>query len=421
MNHTLLKQIILDQHEIIRNFVIVNRDYSFESDANYILTGLRRSGKSTLLYRIVLQLIRSGTDWNQIIYINFEDERLSEFTWRDFNDIIGTAAELSAQRVYYFFDEIQNIDKWESFARRLADAKERVYITGSNAKMLSSEMESRLGGRYLSKEIMPYNFTEYLDAMNIPHGVNELIATKSGGIIRSAADSYLHNGGFPESVSFLDKRSYAENVYQKVLLGDIAARNSIRQVNGLRILMKKVAETLGQPVSFTKLYNTVSAVGLKLSKDTIISYIGYAEEAFLLFDLKNYYAKFIERESNPKFYFYDNGLLNLFIFDKDPKLLENVIADYLIRKFGHNVYYLQSKKTGINIDFYLPKQRTAIQVAYSISDETARAREISNLNTLAQKSDLADHYVIVTYEEEETISKGNIEIQVVPLYKFLLS
>ena len=167
MNHDLLKSVIYDQHEIIKNFQIVPREYEFDLNANYVVVGLRRAGKSTLLYKIVQDLIENGTDWNQIIYINFEDERLSEFTVNDFNDILSVQAEMSDNKGWFFLDEIQNIDGWEKFARRLADSKEHVFITGSNAKMLSSEIENRLGGRYLTKYVTPYNFREYLSAKNI--------------------------------------------------------------------------------------------------------------------------------------------------------------------------------------------------------------------------------------------------------------
>ena len=158
MNHNILKQVILEQIEIIQNAEIIERDYIFEKNINYILVGLRRAGKSTLLYKIARELVETGCDWSQMIYINFEDDRLLGFTNSDFNDIIETAYELTDEKdIYYFFDEIQIIDGWEHFARRMADQKKHVYITGSNAKMLSSEMEKVLGGRYLSKMIMPFS------------------------------------------------------------------------------------------------------------------------------------------------------------------------------------------------------------------------------------------------------------------------
>lgn len=421
MNHEVLKRVIFDQQNVIRNAVITGRDYSFEKKARYILVGIRRAGKSTLLYSIVQQLIREGADWNQIIYVNFEDERLAEFRLSDFNDIVETAGELSTKKAYYFLDEVQNIDGWERFARRMADAGEFVWITGSNAKMLSSDMEARLGGRYLSKEIMPYNFEEYLDARSISHDTEAMYTTKMAGRIRKAAADMLHEGAFPESVGFQDKRVYVENIYQKILLGDIAARNGIRNISGLRTLMKKIAETICSEVSYTRLYHAVSGVGIKLSKDTIISYIGYARDAYLLFALENYYAKFEERESTPKFYFTDNGLLNLFLINKDSALLENLVAATLRRRYGDRFFYLKSERTGIDIDFYIPEKRMVIQAAWSIQDLDARRREVQNLQKLATASQDIRRFCLVTYEEEEKIEEDGVMIEVIPLYRFLLS
>lgn len=181
MNHTLLKSVIYDQHEFIRNFQIVPRNYEFEENGNYVLVGLRRAGKSTLLYKIVLDLVASGVDWDQIIYINFEDERLSEFTVADFNDILSVQSELSDKKGYFFLDEVQNIDGWEKFARRMADSKEHIYITGSNARMLSREIETTLGGRFFAKHITPYTFGEYLTACEIPHNSRQCLAPKQMG------------------------------------------------------------------------------------------------------------------------------------------------------------------------------------------------------------------------------------------------
>ena len=153
VQHDLLKRIILEQHEVIRRTEIVPRLIPLSSDISQVLTGIRRAGKSTLLYSLVKRLVTDGIGWNRIIYINFEDERLTEMTAADLNDILAVQSEMSDQKGYFFFDEIQNIPGWEKFARRMADRHEFVQITGSNAKMLSREMQSTLGGRYL--EIQP--------------------------------------------------------------------------------------------------------------------------------------------------------------------------------------------------------------------------------------------------------------------------
>lgn len=421
MNHEALKQVIFDQHAIIRNTIIVDRDYAFESKANYIVVGMRRAGKSTLLYKKVQELIAAGVQWPQIIYVNFEDERLAGFALSDFNDIVQTAAELSSEKPYYFLDEVQNIEGWERFARRLADAHESVFVTGSNASMLSSEMEQRLGGRYLTKEVSPYDFAEFLDASGVPHDDAAMYGSRSNGRIRAKAREYMQDGGFPESIDYNERRSYAESVYQKVLLGDIAARYTVKNVPALRLLMKKVAETVTSPVSFTKLRNAVNASGVKCSTDTVMQYIDYAEEAYLLFTARNFIAKFSERESTPKYYFSDNGLLNLFLVDKKSLLLENVVAIDLQRRFGEGVYYFKSQKTGIDIDFYVPGENAAVQVCLTL-DVLDYGRETSSLVRLAKDSEygLARSIIVTLEDDEKTIEIRGIPIEIMPLYRFLL-
>lgn len=419
MNRELLRRIIFDQHEVIRNADIIPRRYTFDPLANYVVTGLRRAGKSTLLYGKVREMVRSGVAWERIIYINFEDERLADFTSSDFQDIPLVQSELSDGRGYYFFDEIQVIPHWEKFARRLADAGERVYITGSNAVMLSGQISSTLGGRYLPLHVTPYRFNEYLDAIGQPHGESALYTTREIGRISRCFDSFYQQGGFPESLRFASPRDYVENVYQKVLLGDIAARYNVRNVDALRVLMKKVAETVRNEVSFSTLHNTLKSIGYRISKDTVISYLGYAQEAYLLFSITNATAKFVEREGSPKYYFSDNGLLNLFLFNRETALLENEIAVALYDCFGEGLHYIKSPRTGIDVDFYVPDAGLAVQVAYSIADG-AREREVANLVRLARADETVGRFIIVTKEEEESIEAGGVCIEVLPAWKFLL-
>lgn len=419
MNHEILKAIIFDQHQVIKNATIVPRRYSFDPQANYVVTGLRRSGKSTLLYKVAQDLVRAGATWNQIIYVNFEDERLAEFGLNDFNDTVETLAELTDKQGFFFFDEIQNIPGWEKFARRLADANERVYITGSNASMFSSQIATTLGGRYLTKHVSPYRFDEYLEALGIPHDSGAIYATKSRGRILGAFDSFYQNGGFPESLRYQSQREYVESVYQKVLLGDVAARNNVRNPDALRVLMKKVAETVGRESSHTMLHGMLSGIGYKVGKNTVIDYLAMAREAYLLFDVENTVAKFVEREGNPKRYFSDNGLLGLFLVGKEPTLLENEIAAALRGVFGEGLRYIRSAKTGIDIDFFVPEEGLAVQVAYSPS-ESARPREVGSLVKLAHVDDSVSRLVIVTKEEEGEIQEDGVRIEVKPAWKFLL-
>ncbi len=419
MNHNVLKQVILEQIELIQDAKIIDRDYDFEKNVNYILVGLRRAGKSTLLYKIARELVEAGCDWSQIVYVNFEDDRLLGFTKDDFNDIVETAYELTdAKEIYYFFDEIQIIDGWEHFARRMADQKKHVYITGSNAKMLSSEMEKVLGGRYLSKMIMPFSLSESLDYKEIAHDDNALLTTSKVAKVRRGCQEYISSGGFPEAQLLTNKREYIKSVYEKVLLGDIMEREKINNKMALRLMIKKIAETVMHEISFNTLAGNIKATGIKTSTDSMIDYTSYAENAYLLFRNRNYVSKFAEKESTPRFYFYDNGLLSLFLIDKPSVLLENTVAVYLKRRFGEEVYYFKSSQTGIDIDFYLPEENCAIQVAYSL--ETAEDRETKSLISFAEKTEGIQRLIIVTNEEERTITKGDHIIEVVPVYKYLL-
>ena len=419
MNREILKSVIFDQHDVIRNARIIKRRYTFDPHANYVVTGLRRAGKSTLLYGLVHDLVEQGIEWNRIIYVNFEDERLAEFSPADFNDILMVQSELSDEEGFYFFDEIQNVDAWEKFARRLVDSGKRVFITGSNARMLSSQIETTLGGRYLTKYVTPYRFDEYLDAVGKRHDESALYSTAGRGAIAAAFDLFYTEGGFPESLRYAMPREYVESVYQKVLLGDIVARNNVRNPQMMRVLMKKVAETVHNEASSTMLYGMLKNIGYKLSKDSVINYLAMAQEAYLIFPLRNAVAKFVEREGNPKYYFTDNGLLNLFLTKKEPVLLQNEVAVAMFDAFGENLHYLSSPKNGIDIDFYVPDKGLAVQVAYSLS-ESANPREVGNLVKLVRIDGDVRRPVIVTKEEEGTIESGGVEIEVIPAWKFLI-
>lgn len=420
MNHSVIKKVIFDQIEVIKEAKIIDRGYTFEKSINYILVGLRRAGKSTLLYKVAQELVAAGCDWSQIIYVNFEDDRLLGFSVDDFNDIVETAHEITdAKDVYYFFDEIQIIDGWEHFARRMADQKKRVYITGSNAKMLSSEMSKVLGGRYLPKMIMPFSFREVLAYRKIEYDAAALLTTSKIGKIRKACQEYLTYGGFAEAQLLSDKREYIKSVYEKVLLGDIVEREQVKNKEALRLMIKKIAETVMREVSFNTLAGNVKAAGVKTSTDSMIEYASYADNAYLLFRTKNYVSKFAEKESIPRFYFYDNGLLSLFLVDKASALLENAVAVYLKRNYGDDIYYFRSGQTGIDIDFYLPEEGCAIQVAYSL--DGTEERELGNLVAFAAKTAGVKRLVLVTNEEERVIEKDGYSIEVIPAYKFLYS
>ena len=415
MNKETLKKVIYDQHQVIRDTVIVDRDIELEKNANYVLVGLRRAGKTTLLYKRVQDLIKEGVEWNQIIYINFDDERLIDFKLSDFDDILLVAEEISSKQHYFYFDEIQNIDDWEKFAIRVANQGYKVDITGSNAKMLSKEVAAKLGGRYIMKEILTYSFNEYLRAHNLNYDV---YSTKEIAKINNRLEQYFIYGGFPASIDFKNKREYVSSVYQKVLYNDIITHNKVRSENGMKLLIKKISESVMQDISYTKLQNIITGIGYKISKDVIIDYCGYIKDSFLLFTIENYFASFVDKNSNPKYYFRDNGVLNLFIDGKKTSLLENIVAINLYRN-NNEMYYLKGNK--VDIDFYLPNNNILIQVAYSLENQDTYEREVSNLINFSSDSKEELKLIIVTYEEKKEIQIEDKKINVITLRDFLLN
>lgn len=420
MNPDLLAALILEGQKNIKSIAIIPRDYHFEDSLNYVLVGLRRAGKSTLLFKRAQDLVdKQNVDWSQIVYLNFEDERLDGFQLADCNNILIAANQLTTKKHYFLFDEIQNIAGWEKFARRLADQGESVYLTGSNSKVLGHDIVLRLGGRYMTKYVAPFSFTEYLTAKKIPHDKLSVLDTVNNGQIRAAANEYLCYGGLPESIILTDKRNYLTSIYQNVFLADIIVRNKIRNEKAISLLLRKIADTVMHQVSYATLYKNIKNVISTVSRNSIIDYIDYAKDAYLLFSTKNYFAKFSKRESSPKYYFTDNGILNLFYLDKLPALLENLVAIKLHNKYQENLFYLKSQKTGIDIDFYVPASKTAIQVAWEVND-TSKEREVGNLIKLADNFDEVENLIIVTHGEETEIQQEDKIIQLMPLYKFLL-
>ncbi len=269
MDHQIIKRIILDQHQVIKDAIIYPRDIFLEQNVNYVLTGMRRAGKSTLLYSRVKDLIKAGVKYEQIIYINFDDERLLNFKVQDFDDIVEIAEELSSDKHFYYFDEIQNIEGWEKFVLRLVNQKQKVDVTGSNSTMLSSEIAAKLGGRFIVKQIFPFSFKEYL----LYKGANiDATSTKDVSYVNKLLDTYFYFGGFPESFDLINKRDYLSSLYQKTLFGDVITHYGLRNENGVRFLVSKIAESVRNEVSYTKLFNSLTGIGYKISKDVVINY-----------------------------------------------------------------------------------------------------------------------------------------------------
>ncbi len=419
MNKEILRSVLADNQVEVPRHRVIPRQFDFEEFGNYVLVGIRRAGKSYLLYQRIQQMLSAGMGWEEILYINFEDERLGAMTAEDLNLLLEIHLEMYGKRPVLFLDEIQNIDGWEKFARRLADSKYRVYITGSNAKMLSNEIRSTLGGRYIEVNVFPYSFNEFLHVKGFSITPTTLYATEQRSEMLKNFDDYYRHGGFPEGVTLRSKRDYLSSVYQKIYLGDIATRHAIENTFALKVLFKKIAESVKQPVSFTRLTNIVSSTGVKVSKSTVITYMEYAKDAWLVTAVPNIAGKLVAKETNPKYYFTDNGILNLFLLDPETSLLENLVAVSLLRKYGREdaVYFYNH---GVEVDFYIPEEELAIQVCYSLSGAETSEREVGALSKLPSVLP-CQKLMVITRDEERTLETDGRTIEVVPIWKWLLA
>lgn len=422
MDKQLLKQILRDNQQEVERYVVEPRDLKFEGFPCHVLVGVRRAGKSYMLYHVIQQLLAQGHKWDEILYLNFEDERLENFDTDDFNRLLECHQEMYGKRPMLFLDEIQNIDSWHKFARRMADSQYTIFITGSNAKMLSGEINTTLGGRFLIAEVYPYSFKEFLTVHQVPTGALDLLSTEGRARVIRCFDEYLHYGGLPAAALLPAKRNYLSSVYQKIYMGDIIARNKITNVSGIRVLVRKMAESVCRPISYNRINNLLSSVGGKLSLATTIKYVEYCEDAWLLLRLRNYASALADKESNCKYYFIDTGILGLFLIDKDAMLLENIVALQLFRIYGHapeneRVFFYHHN---YEVDFYVPDAELAIQVSYSLRDDETRKRETEALHKLPHHLPCSRR-IILTYDEEETITDQHGIIEVAPVWKWLLT
>lgn len=420
MNRDTLKQIMIDQKETYLNNTIITRQYPLEENVNYCFVGIRRTGKSYLMYQQIKQLESKGVSLSQIVYVNFEDERLLEIKVTDLNTILEIGLEMSGStnKPYLFLDEIQNINGWEKFVRRIADMKYRINITGSNSKMLSSEIASTLGGRFIIMNVYPYSFAEYLTANHREKNYLDVISTQDRADVLSLYNEYVTFGAFPELVDIKNKRAFLSSIYQTIYLGDIITRNKISNDFAVKLILKKIAESVTKPLSFSRLTNILKSTGVAIGKQTVINYVGYMTDSYLLFTLQNYAAKLVDKETSPKYYFMDTGLLGLMLLDSKSAQLENLVAIELIRRYGvENVFFFENN---VEIDFYIPSERLAVQVSLQVLDDIdtkeRETRAFAKLNNFIPGSKC----ILITNSEETNLEYDGIDIEVIPIWKWLL-
>lgn len=360
-----------------------------------ILTGIRRSGKSTVL----LQLARQYPKFN---FFNFEDPRLSNFDVNDFFKLEKIFEENGAKEIF-FFDEIQNVEAWEKYVRVLHDKKKKVVITGSNAKILSKELGTSLTGRQISYEIFPFSFSEFLAHLKLKANVNTF-------------SDYLNLGGMPEYLNS-GKRDVLLNLYDDLIYRDIVVRHSLRNPKVVREMGVFLATNTGKEFSFANLTKTFE-LG---STNTAIAYISYFEDAYMFFAVPRFSYSLKQQAKNPKkIYCVDTGLAsNLSMsFSKDiGRLLENMVYIHL-RRLTCKVFYYRKKGECDFIAVRNKKVEMVIQVCYELTSENMK-REINGLLEALVETNSREGYIL-TFNQKEEFNQDGKMIKAFPVWEWLL-
>lgn len=377
-----------------------------------VISGIRRCGKSILLNQI------RKSNKEQSYYLNFEDERLIHFTVDDFQILHEVFIELFGNQQTFYFDEIQNIEGWERFVRRLYDSGNKVYVTGSNATMLSRELGTHLTGRYIQFELFPFSFVEYLKFNNLKYSEKEIYTTQGRAFLSKAFYGYFKDGGFPQYLENKNKE-YLKSLYESILYRDVMIRNKLTNEREILELVFYLASNVSKLSSYNSL---AKIVGIK-SASTIKNYIDFIANTYLFFQVNKFDYSLQKQIQNPKkTYFIDNALVNKLGFafsENNGRLLENEIFIHL-KRLGKNLFYHNQQ---FECDFIIRENNViieAIQVCYTLADEDAKKREIQGLIEALNLYNL-DEGTIITMDEEMEFYEKNKKIKVISAWKWILN
>jgi predicted AAA+ superfamily ATPase len=410
----ILKQIILQQHDGIKVEDAMLRDIFEELPqlpGVVILSGIRRCGKSTVLQQLRQHLPEKD------YYLNFDDERLIHFTVDDFHLMMEILVELYGEQHTCYFDEIQNITGWERFIRRLHNEGYKVYITGSNANLLSRELGTHLTGRHIQVELYPFSFREFLKFNGITYTDKDFYTTKGVATFRKYFDLYIQNGGFPEYLKS-QNAAYLSSLYESILYRDIMVRNQILNEKEIKELGFFIASNVARPITYNSLKNIIQVKHV----NTVKNYLQYFEDTYLIYLVNKFDYSLKKQMANPKkVYFVDSGLAHQinFSFSKDRgRYLENIVFLELNRNKSE-IYYHK----GLNeCDFLIRKGNQvveAIQVSVSLQQQETRERELAGIKEAMQTYQLKTG-VILTENEEEMITSEDGVVKILPVWKWLL-
>lgn len=393
-----------------------------------VFTGMRRSGKTWFCYQQMKELLAQGVEKERLLYLNFEDERLLPFSAGDFKYILETFYRKSpgykTRQCYLFLDEVQRIDGWDKFVRRVLDTeKMAVFITGSSSKLLSREIATSLRGRSLTTEIFPFSFREYLDFHKIKYDSNQF-GSRIRALLQNWMGHYVKSGGFPEIQTLNDelRHQVLRNYVDVVILRDVVERYSVHNTVAIRALIRHIMSAPATRLSVNKFYNSLKSRGVTCAKNNLYAYLEYLVDSYLVYQAPIHSRSERIRRVNPKkAYAVDSGLLGAMSYQMTEDrgaLLENIVYMHLRRLGIHPDYYIT--KDGREVDFVIKPDNSdrnrLLQVCWGLNDPATRNRELgallSAMNELREKRG-----TIITWLDEETIDE---RIDVIPAWKWLL-
>jgi len=408
---------------------LTRRDFDLEpvSGKALALVGMRRVGKTFLCYQAMQALLESGMPKDNLLYLNFEDDRLYGFELGDCQTILDVfyaqRPGKKSERCAFFFDEIQNVPHWERFIRRLIDTENvSVYITGSSSRLLSSEIATAMRGRSLDREVFTLSFQEFLRTQTVSVNLSR-VGSKTRLLLNQQAEAYCRIGGFPEIQSFsVDRRrEILQSYVDAVVLRDVVERHGVSNVEALRMLVYHVLRNPTTKLSVNKFYLDLKSRGIRIAKDDLYAFLRHLTDAFLLFPVPLCSTAEKTRQVNPKkIYVIDNGVLDAYSTNLTPDqgaFLENLVF-LTLRQRGLEIgYYLTQKGREIDFVYRLNGQTFLIQVAWTMENVGTKERELRALKEAAQEL-RQPKCVVVTLNEEWTSEEDAVEV--VPLWKFLL-
>ena len=413
------KQVLLDQqkekNEILLEKLTARREevyFDLNSQLAQIVIGVRRSGKSTLCHKTLKQ--------NNInyAYVNFDDERLFNLKVEDLNAVLEALYMVYGDFKYLFCDEIQNIPSWFLFVNRLLRQKVRLIITGSNAKLLSSELSTHLTGRYNQIELFPFSFSEILEYKNIAANDDSTL-----GVARrkSAFEEYMSQGGFPELFEVKNKKAYIRNLLNSIIERDIKQRFSVRYIEALRKMADYLTDTPCSEVNYKSLAKQFSFG----SAHTAENYVSYLRQAYLLIGLQKFAFKNRERICNEKNYVIDTALISPskegFSEQNFGWRLENIVCIELFRRRNQTLNDVYYYKNGYEVDFVLVSDNRVvelIQVSVDISAQKTFNREVNALFRAGTEL-RCNNLTLITLNEDRTYTADNQTINIVSVLNWL--